>query len=224
MPVAPVVLPAPLTPGASPAQHATVRYADNLLTIQASNSSLNQILRSVMRQTGLQITGGVTEDRVYGTYGPARMGPLLTSLLTGTGSNVIFVPASADKPAQLILSPRNGGSMPPPPSASANAALDADPVEAPPVLAAAPVSTPSAIAPAPASGLAPTANPMPTATVPPLPPKAAPEPVKPKTPEEIVEEIMRRRAAQAQFTQQQKNPPPATAPATPPAPSVEAPK
>jgi hypothetical protein len=208
-----------------------VRYANGLVSIQASNSSLNQILRSIMRQTGLQISGGVQEERVYGNYGPARLGPLLTNLLAGTGSNVIFVPANGSKAAQLILSPRNGGSMPPPPGVSANPALDDDPSTPPPTLAdtpMAPVSDPSVRAPAPDSGvlttpstsitIPPVPQPAVTSTVPAVPPAPA-EPPKPRTPEQIVEDIMRRRAAQAQFEKEMKKakvaPVPTATPAQP---------
>jgi hypothetical protein len=217
MPVAPVAQLVPPTPANSPAEHAYVRYANGRVTVQAGNSSLNQILRSIMRLTGLQITGGVQEDRVYGTYGPSHLGPLLTNLLAGTGSNVIFVPANATEPARLILSPRNGGAMPPPPSASANAALDAEPAAQPPAMADTPLapastSVSTAPPPVPASGPTTVINvPVPAATpaaaTPAVTPAAEPVPAKPRTPEEIVQEIMRRRTAQAQFDQQKKNAP-----------------
>jgi len=224
---APLTTPIQPTPANSPAQHATVRYADGLVTIQANNSSLNQILRSIMLKTGLQTTGGVNEDRVYGT--------LLINLLAGTGSNVIFVPGGPTRPARLFLSPRNGGSMPPSPEASANPALDADPVDTPASLAETPTSVPAAIAPAPAptqpaAASSSPAQPAITTATPVLPPKPAPEPAKPKTAEQIVEEIMRRRAAQAQFSNEQKTTAspavatPTATPATPETPPADAAK
>jgi hypothetical protein len=96
-----------------------VQYENGLVTVTAHNSSLNQILRAIMRETGLQVSGGVIEERVYGVYGPGRLSMVLGNLLDGTGSNIIFVAASAGQPAQLSLTPRDGGAMPPPPSASA---------------------------------------------------------------------------------------------------------
>src|SRR6185295_2147882 len=56
--------PVPLTPAQSPPKRANISYADGQLTISASNSSLNQILREVSRLTGIKITGGVAEERV----------------------------------------------------------------------------------------------------------------------------------------------------------------
>jgi hypothetical protein len=143
--------PVPATPGERLAHRATVQYANGLVTVTAHNSSLNQILRAIMRQTGLQISGGVTEERVYGVYGPARLSTVLGNLLDGTGSNILFVPATPDQPAQLSLTPREGGAMPPPPSASAaddqlpdGSAEDSAPTHGPQVAAAQPDSKPDA--------------------------------------------------------------------------------
>jgi len=48
--------PAPAAP-TTPANRANVTYANGLLTVSATNSSLNQILREISRQTGMKITG-----------------------------------------------------------------------------------------------------------------------------------------------------------------------
>ncbi len=96
---------------------ATVSYSDGQLAISADNSSLNQILREVSRQTGMKITGGVNDERVYGTYGPSGLAPVLTALLDGTGSNMMLTAGSAGGPGELILTPRQGGPTPPNPSA-----------------------------------------------------------------------------------------------------------
>ena len=69
---------------------ADVSYRNGLLTVAAANSSLNQILREISRQTGMKITGGVADERVFGTYGPAAPGKVLNSLLDGTGSNMLL--------------------------------------------------------------------------------------------------------------------------------------
>jgi hypothetical protein len=97
-----------------------VTYESSLLTVKAHNSSLNQILRAIMRETGLQITGGVTDERVYGVYGPASVPTLLASLLDGTDTNILYIPANADRAAQLILTSRDGSSAPPPPGVTAS--------------------------------------------------------------------------------------------------------
>ncbi|HEY8998367.1 MAG TPA: hypothetical protein VIM60_10730, partial [Edaphobacter sp.] len=66
--------PAPQSPAASvpetPPHRATVSYVGGQLSIVATNSSLNQILRDISRAAGITITGGVAEERVFGNYGP----------------------------------------------------------------------------------------------------------------------------------------------------------
>jgi hypothetical protein len=87
-----------------------------LLTITADNSSLNQILRDISRVTGMTITGGVTDEHVFGTYGPADPSSVLTALLKGTGSNMLLVLDAARSPRELVLTPRQGGPTPPSPN------------------------------------------------------------------------------------------------------------
>jgi len=94
-----------------------VIYADGRLEVAADNSSLNQVLREIARKTGMKITGGVGDERVFGTYGPGPPGEILASLLDGTGSNMLLRESSTDAPAELILTPREGGPTPPNPNA-----------------------------------------------------------------------------------------------------------
>ena len=105
------------------------------LTIRADNSSLNGILQQISRCTGMKITGGVLDQRVFGNYGPAASGTVLATLLDGTGSNVLLRETAADRPAELILTPRTEGPTPPSP----NAMPDDDPDD----LGAATAPTPS---------------------------------------------------------------------------------
>ena len=109
---------------ASPAKPGTrrpeVTFTNGLLTVSATNASLNLTLREIGRVTGMKITGGVTEDRVFGTYGPAPASEVLASLLDGTGTNLLLVDNAADAPAELILTPRRGGPTPPNPNAAYN--------------------------------------------------------------------------------------------------------
>ena len=109
--------PAPLTPAQSPARRAEVTYTDNLLKVSAGNSSLNQILREISRLTGIKITGGVADERVFGEYGPAAPAQILATLLDGTGSNMLLVHSSGAAPQELVLTPRLGGPTPPNPNA-----------------------------------------------------------------------------------------------------------
>lgn len=101
---------------------ADVTYANGLLTIAADNSSLNQILREIARQTGMKITGSVGDERVFGRYGPSTPARVLASLLDGTGSNMLLRETASNAPAELILTPREGGPTPPQPTPPDSAA------------------------------------------------------------------------------------------------------
>ena len=118
----PTAAPPAYQPPAPPAQQAPARAAVSLtsgqLSVHADNSSLNQILRDISRLTGLRITGGVVDERVFGTYGPAPTGTILATLLNGTGSNMLLVEDGGSNPRQLVLTPRQGGPTPPNPNAT----------------------------------------------------------------------------------------------------------
>lgn len=112
--VAPNLLDQPATP-------ATVRSANNELTVTAHNSSLAQILRQVSSQTGMKLDGMSADERVFGSFGPGATREVLTALLNGTSYNLIMVgdlPNGA--PRELLLSRRSGGAAPASPAAAAN--------------------------------------------------------------------------------------------------------
>jgi hypothetical protein len=111
--------PVPLTPSQRPPQRPQVTYAGGALSVAADNASLNQILRQIASDTGITITGGVTEERVFGHYGPGDPAQVLAALLDGTGSNMILVHHDEDASSELILTPRQGGPTPPSPHAAA---------------------------------------------------------------------------------------------------------
>jgi hypothetical protein len=112
-------IPAAVTspPTRSQPHRAVVTYSQGQLTITANDSSLNEILRDISRQTGMTITGGVAEERVFGHYGPSSPGSVLATLLDGTRSNMLFIREQNGHPSQLILTARNGGPTPPNPNA-----------------------------------------------------------------------------------------------------------
>jgi len=112
----PVAAPGPAKPAVHRAQ---IVYAQGQLQVVADNSSLNQILRDIAQQTGMKITGGVADQRVFGKYGPGPPAMILATLLDSTDSNMLLRESPAHAPQELILTPRNGGPTPPSPSASA---------------------------------------------------------------------------------------------------------
>ena len=104
----------PLTPAP---HHVDVSYSDGKLAVDATNASLNEILREVSQKTGMKITGGVADDRVFGHYGPSKPAVVLDALLEGTGSNFLLVDGKKGS-SELILTPRRGGVTPPNPNAA----------------------------------------------------------------------------------------------------------
>ena len=161
LPAAQITIPAPGPdrPELLAAKRARIAFNGQVLQITAENSSLNQILREVSRITGMKVSGGVTEERVYGIYGPADPAAVLTSLLSGTGSNMLLKLNDQQKPTELVLTPRTGGVTPPSPGAQGREQDDEDP-DVPPQLSRhlqrppipPPVQPPPASQPVPAQG------------------------------------------------------------------------
>ncbi|HEY5382259.1 MAG TPA: hypothetical protein VIJ65_08380 [Acidobacteriaceae bacterium] len=116
-------LPAPIAATSSgsnsvPHHKARVTYANGLLDVRADNSSLNQILRDISRETGMTIVGGVSDQRIFGNYGPAEPATVLKTLLDGTGTNMLLKETATEGPAQLVLTPQTGGASPPSPNST----------------------------------------------------------------------------------------------------------
>jgi hypothetical protein len=107
-----------VTPGSVPAQRAVVLWDKGLLRVDAKNSSLNAILRDISVRTGMKIVGGVQDERVFGTYGPATAAVVLQQLLDGTRSNMTLQSDEAMLPLALTLTPLTGGPSPPNPMAA----------------------------------------------------------------------------------------------------------
>jgi hypothetical protein len=118
--------------GPDPAQRARVQVSGRTLQITAEDSSLNQILRDIARDTGMKVTGGVADERVYGVYGPADISAVLTRLFDGMGTNMLLVEDARQQPTELILTPQHGGVTPPGPFAGRRDEDDA--VDLPPPL------------------------------------------------------------------------------------------
>ena len=172
---------------------AEVTYTAGKLTVSANNSSLNQILEEIAGKTGMKITGAVVDERVFGQYGPDVPSKIIDALLDGTGSNVLLVQATSATPAELILTPRNGGPTPPDPNAAARAEREAAQyAPPPPARPEYPVPPPHPAAPAAnaegnAGGTRPGTPESPNAV---------------KTPQQIFEQLQRIRQQQQQQQQQ----------------------
>ena len=201
-PTTPAPPPVPLTPSQRPPQRAQVTYADGTLSVSADNSSLNQILRQIANDTGMKITGGVADERVFGQYGPAAPAQILAQLLDGTGSNMILVQRDDAELGELILTPRQGAPTPPNPNA---AAFDdrndrRESREVSPAQVVQPVPSP-----VPGNPIVPPPNPGAPTTTSPANSSQPDSPNGVKTPQQIYEQLQRLRSQQQQ--QQPQTPP-----------------
>lgn len=111
---APAAAPVPETPKwpvfDQPAP-ASVVWNTQGLRIDASNSSLQQILNAVSTAIGAKVEGFGSDQRVFGAYGPGRARDVLSQLLQGSGYNVIMVGDQGHgTPRQVLLSVRETAS------------------------------------------------------------------------------------------------------------------
>jgi hypothetical protein len=84
------------------------------LRIEATNSSLQQILSEVATETGAKVEGMGADQRVYGAYGPGQARDVLMQLLQGSGYNVLMAgDLGAGAPRQIVLSMRRSGTNAP---------------------------------------------------------------------------------------------------------------
>ena len=99
------------------------------LFIQASNSSLDQILNDISLKTGAKVEGMGADERIFGTYGPGPARDVLTELLEGTGYNILLVgDLGQGTPRRIVLSGRPTGAAQP---SAQSAEADEDQMTAP---------------------------------------------------------------------------------------------
>jgi hypothetical protein len=92
---------------------ASILWNRDELRIDATNSSLQQIMTDVASATGASVDGLAKDERVFGAYGPAPARDVLAQLLQGTGYNIVMVGDQGQgAPRQIILSARNTGPAP----------------------------------------------------------------------------------------------------------------
>jgi hypothetical protein len=124
----------PKWPAFDPAAQASVIWDSQGLSIEAQNSSLQQILKDVSTATGTKVDGLSSDERVFGAYGPGKPRDVLSQLLQGSGYNVIMVGDEAGGvPRQIQLSVRQAANTPPPATKSApnNSTEEEEPEEQP---------------------------------------------------------------------------------------------
>lgn len=87
---------------------ATVAWNNPELRIDASNSSLQQILTDVSSATGAQVEGLEKDERVFGSFGPGPARDVISQILQGSGYNIVMVGDQGQGvPREIILSIRN---------------------------------------------------------------------------------------------------------------------
>jgi hypothetical protein len=121
-PVLPPVAPAPATPPApvvpqwpvnEKPEDATVTWDSRGLSINASNSSLQQIMTEVATTTGAKIEGIDKDERIFGAYGPGQPREVLSQLLEGSGYNILMIGDQGHgAPRQILLTARRSGDTP----------------------------------------------------------------------------------------------------------------
>ncbi|MGA3131082.1 MAG: hypothetical protein ABSD59_09800 [Terracidiphilus sp.] len=110
VPAALVALPLPDWPANNKPVEATVVWDSHGLLIQASNSSLDQILRDISLKIGAKVEGMGADQRIFGVYGPGPARDVLSQLLDGSGYNVLLVGDQGQgTPRRIVLSGRPNG-------------------------------------------------------------------------------------------------------------------
>lgn len=119
---APPVPPAPIDPhwpANDRPNQASVTWDSHGLRIEASNSSLQQILKDVATVTGAKVEGMAADERVFGAYGPGLARDVVSQLLQGSSYNVLMIGDQGQgAPRQIVLSSRHSGNAPNTPAAA----------------------------------------------------------------------------------------------------------
>jgi len=104
---APIAPPLPNWPANKRPAEASVVWDSRGLFIQASNSSLDQILREITLKTGARVEGMGADERIFGTYGPGPAREVLNELLDGSGYNILMIGDQGQgTPRRIVLSGR----------------------------------------------------------------------------------------------------------------------
>jgi hypothetical protein len=106
-PVAPPEPEIPKWPVNEKADPASVVWDSHGLKIDATNSSLEQILNDVSAETGARVEGMDSDQRIFGTFGPGTTREVLRELLEGSGYNFLLIGDQGQgTPREIVLSAR----------------------------------------------------------------------------------------------------------------------
>jgi len=167
---------------------AAVTWDSHGLFINASNSSLDQILREVSLETGIKVEGMGADERIFGAYGPGPANEVLGELLDGSAYDVLMIGDQGEgTPRRIVLTARTpAGAQPasrnsPVASASNEEESEPEPLQA---------------------------EPPPLEPPPPQPSQSGPVPGVPvRTPQQIMEQMQQRQQEiQQQRQENQQNP------------------
>jgi hypothetical protein len=94
--------PPPPTLEQMPAQPPQVRFAGGLLTVEANNSTLGDVMTAIRRQTGasLELPPSAGAERIMAHLGPAQPREVIASLLNGSNFDYIIL-GSLQRPGGL---------------------------------------------------------------------------------------------------------------------------
>jgi hypothetical protein len=113
VPAPPPAPPPVLTPEQMPPRPPEVIWDGKLLSINAENSTLSDILVAVRARTGaaIDLPPATAGDRMAARFGPAPAREVLTSLLSGTNYDYIIQASETDEDGiqSVILTPRGKG-------------------------------------------------------------------------------------------------------------------
>lgn len=113
-PAAPPQPELPKWPVNEKADQASVVWDSHGLRIDATNSSLEQILTDVSTETGAKVEGLDNDQRIFGSFGPGTAREVLRQLLDGSGYNFLLIGDQGQgTPREIVLSTRSAANSQP---------------------------------------------------------------------------------------------------------------
>jgi len=209
-PVAPAVqqVQIPLRPEQMPPVPPKVTYQNGLLSVEATNSTLSDVLNGIRAKAGIQIEGiQGAQDRVAAKLGPAPAGVVLTGLLHGSRFDYMIL-GRVDQPdivQRVILTPASGSGL----AANSNGVQPLQP--RPGMVLVQPVDDDEANGEEPAGVPQPQIQPIPQQGIQPQPVQQSGNGLQgngPKTSEQLLEELKQMQQQQQQNPQNGQPPAP----------------